>query len=430
MKDAPRDTGAFTPRDETMSGIKSERLRLLPQVTVAKVTGIGIPPRIDLVHFEKKYNELGNKSLSLLKSTKNGEREYVVVGPPLKPDELLAILDYVSPDKSIPANTGEIVDHWDELEIQTPLYDAHESDIPGWTDFAKSGTAAIEYLRTKGVGKANTVRHHDPHDFIVPVFRWKTDRDGNRTIILTPFTAEEKQDIVDTIEDDSLLPSQLNESVGLAYLAAYSPVITKEWPSWNTYHPKNENIPAIHKQEIDFIQALPYPYRMVAARQENPLYVPDRQDLQGSSLLSDFERYAETGDLPTYDPLQAIRRNVLDFFVGYDLTQMNVTTKNSAEIATRSQGNPHIHRAKSADGLRVTLSQNQQSTDRRSFTDYELMKEGKRLQITLRLTDYSDGTSEVTATTFNPSKFIMQNVDLTSAQGQELIQEYFDITLS
>ncbi len=436
MMDAPRDPRRLSHHDQAMANLGPERFQVLPRVAIAELTGVGVPPRIDLSHFANKYKELGKAPLSVLKSTKKDPKEYVVVGPPIGPEELLATLDCVSPDKGIKANSHEILSHWDILMGRPELLEAHEIEIPGWADFIKSGKAAVDFLGRNYEPRTHKVVHKDPKDLLRPVFRWRVDEHGNRSIDLKPFTEKEKQEIADALPEESISLSQLNENAGIAYLAAFSPIITKEWKSFSPYHPKDENTSNGARQDIDFIQALAFVYRMIGARQQNAAYVPDNQDLQGSSLFLDFERYAENGVPPTYDPLQAIRRNVLDFFAGYDFTQQAVVTPlttQDATISICSQGNPDIHRAISADGLSVTLSYDSNRIGERIATGYELMREDFRSQIRLQLTDqnyYTDEPSQIKATRLSYETHQTTDIDLTTPEGKEIIKDIFDITLA
>jgi hypothetical protein len=423
MIDAPRPSGTLSARDQAMAEPRVERYRALPRVSIATVTGIGVPPRIDLVHFGDHYTKLGHKPVSVLTSTKGNEKEHVVVGPKLGPEDVLALLDFVSPDKQHKANIAGIIHHWDYMTGDIDLAKAHERHVPRWKDFLPSGEPVIDYLVRNSFGSEYDVDHQDKSDVLIPVFRWKTDAEGNKTIISTPLTTEEKQDIVDALPVDSLQLDQLNEAVGLSFLAAFSPVITTQWPSVNTYHPQHIGKTGAPTQEIDYIQALALTYRMVA-------------DLQRSSLLADFDNYAETGIPPVYDPLQAIRRNVLDFLAGYDLTKRASfvpismrKTHRKAEIVTSLQGYP-VHRAKTPDGLTVTLFQPSEDTPGSNSTSYELERVDAGRRIRIKLTDFSDRTSTLLCSAYNNNTASWDSFDHRSPVWKGTIQNLFGITLS
>lgn len=433
MKDWPSSAAALSSRDRATIDRRTERFRVLPRVSLAEITGTGVPPRIDLFNgFREDYRKIGKMPWTVINlgQRPDGNQEFVAVGTPphaLSANDINKLFYFIAPVKSDYLDTYLIVDHWHELLDTQKLLKGHGA-IPGFPQFLASGTKIFEVL-------ANTYTKNDftkpadinNPDVFVPAIHWVSKANGDKELLLDPPNEELKSSLTQAVP--GIDTSKINVAAGLAMLGAYSPEVTTRWPEEEPYLPSLRGHKNVRTQEMGIFQALANVYRSAATKKGT---IPEDQDINRSPVLRAFEQH----EIPPYDGLEAIRKRVMAFFGRTDLgvnLEREATYRlfrNELVISTNIDGQKGRHSATYARNERMEYPPVAELHQNTGETVYSLEEVRYSNRVRVELHDYPDGTSSIAAFSCPQSKYhSLEPLELNN-DGKTKVKQILDIDLS
>lgn len=219
-----------------------ELLRAKPPTTIRDLREGRVPVH-ETNHETISYRLSGESSLFPFKQ---GEGNYLVVGPAVNGYDLLAMMHHAAPSKYYGIDFNDLKD-WEDLytEDNEKLLEAHRDHIPGWNEYENHRKNLLNHLRfDRPDAKDSSVTH------VRPVVHLERTLQGRLKWNIGDLEPEIEHTIRRTIPDETLETHKLHPLLGPLLIAAYSPEVTKKWPH-------REQFREGHSNDMGTTQAIP-----------------------------------------------------------------------------------------------------------------------------------------------------------------------------